>query len=193
MLRGRRGATLDQALERAPVVGELLTAAQDEAVAFRHDTIGTEHMLLALLGRRDTTASRLRGLGLELEVVRDEIRELVGDGPALEDTFDAEALEAIGVDLQAVRHRVEATFGEGALQRASRRRGGCGGAAFGIAPELKHALERARQNATRRGAPLGAADIALALAHQQDSVAARILDAHAIVPQSLARTLDATS
>jgi ATP-dependent Clp protease ATP-binding subunit ClpA len=174
--RGRLAATF----ELAPVVGELFATAQAEAIAFRHDSIGTEHVLLALIDRSDETGRVLRRLGLQLEDVRADIRRIVGEGPAPGAAFDAEALGAIGIDLQAVRRRVEETFGGGALERASRRRGRCGAAAFGIAPRLKVALERARRDAARRGAPPGAADVALSLAVERDSVAARILDAHAV-------------
>jgi ATP-dependent Clp protease ATP-binding subunit ClpA len=187
----RRRSKLAQTFERAPIVGELFAAAQDEAAAFRHDSIGTEHMLLALLGRSDETGSTLRSLGLELGGLRDEVRNLVGEGPAQQGAFDADALGAIGIDLQAVRDRVEAAFGEGALERASRRRGSCAGAAFGVAPQLKQALESARQHAERHDTPLSAADIALGLAQQRDSAAARILEAHAISPQSLRSVLEA--
>jgi ATP-dependent Clp protease ATP-binding subunit ClpA len=184
-LGGRRRAGVVRTFEVAPVVGELVAAAQAEAIAFRHDWIGTEHVLLALVGRDDETGRVLRGLGLEREGVRADVRRIVGDGPAPEEAFDAEALGAIGIDLQAVRRRVEETFGEGALERASRRRGRCGAAGFGVAPRLKLALERARRDAERRGAALGAADVALSLGEQRDSVAARILDAHSISPARL--------
>jgi ATP-dependent Clp protease ATP-binding subunit ClpA len=190
MLRGRRRRDkLPATFELAAVVDELFQAAQAEAIAFRHDFIGTEHVLLALLGRDDETGRALRGLGLELAGVRDDTRRIVGDGPAGDATFDAEALGAIGIDLHAVRQRVEATFGEGALERASRRRGSCGGAAFGVAPHLKRALERARAGAERRGTPLGTAAVALGLAEQRDSVAARILDAHGVTPERLRTAL----
>jgi ATP-dependent Clp protease ATP-binding subunit ClpA len=190
MLSGRRGrAKQSGTFAPPPVVGELFASAQDEAIALRHDSIGTEHVLLALIGRDDETGRTLRGLGLELTAVRDAARRIAGAGPAREGVFDAEALGAIGIDLQAVRERVEATFGEGALERASRRRGSCGGAAFGVAPRLKRALEAAHQDAAQSGAPLCAADVALALARQRDSVAARILDEHAISPERLRTAL----
>jgi ATP-dependent Clp protease ATP-binding subunit ClpA len=190
MLSGRRRrGKLAATFELSPVVGELFAAAQREAIAFRHDWIGTEHVLLAVLGRDDETGRTLRGFGLDLATVREDTRRIVGDGPAREAAFDADALGAIGIDLQAVRQRVEATFGEGALERASRRRGSCGAAAFGVAPRLKLALERARHDAARRSVPLSAADVALGLAQQRDSVAARILDAHAISPERLRAAL----
>ena len=60
-LRRRRSAP-SATFGRAPVVGELFAAAQVEAIAFRHDSIGTEHMLLALLELDDGS---LAALGLD--------------------------------------------------------------------------------------------------------------------------------
>ena len=46
MLSGRRRRSkLSETFDLAPVVGELFVAAQVEAIAFRHDWIGTEHVL----------------------------------------------------------------------------------------------------------------------------------------------------
>jgi ATP-dependent Clp protease ATP-binding subunit ClpA len=177
-------------LEPAPIVLELFDAARDEAAAFRHDFIGTEHVLVALVGRNDETGRALRRFDLDAEGVRADIRRLVGEGPAPEDVFDAEALRAIGIDLDAVRERVEAAFGGGALERAGRRPGQCGGADFGISPRLKQAVERAWQEAVRRDTELTAAAVAVGIAQQRDSVAARILDAHGISPERLCAALD---
>jgi ATP-dependent Clp protease ATP-binding subunit ClpA len=184
LLRRRRRPTT---FELAPVVRELFAAAQDEANALHHDRIGSEHVLLALIGRDDGTGRTLRGLGLELPAVRADTRRLVGEGP--DPAFDADALGAIGIDLHAVRQRVEATFGEGALERAARRQGRCGAAAFGISPRLKQALARARHDAERGGTPLTSADVAVALAAQRDSTAARLLDAHGISAPELRAAL----
>ena len=182
--RGRRSRD-SGTIELAPVVEELFAAAQNEAILFRHDFIGTGHVLLALLGRDDETGSALRGLGLRVAGVREDARRIVGDGPVPEAAFDAEALGAIGIDLEAVRQRVETTFGEGALERAQRGRGSCGGAAFGITPHLKRALESARREAERSGTHVGAAHVALGLAEQRDSVAARILETRGISAERL--------
>jgi ATP-dependent Clp protease ATP-binding subunit ClpA len=190
--RRRRRGTLADGFELAPVVGELFATAQDEAIAFRHDSIGTEHVFLALIGRNDETGRLLRGLGLELASVRADTRRIVGDGPAREGAFDAEALAAIGIDLHAVRERVEETFGEGALERASRRRGSCGAAGFGVAPRLKLALERAREDAARRQTPLSTAHVALSLGQQRDSVVACMLDARSITLERLHEALSAS-
>src|SRR4051794_36888229 len=145
----RRNTQLARTLERSPLVAELLTAAQHEAAALRQDSVGTEHMLLAIVGRADETARTLRGNGLAPESIREHVRRLAGAGLAPQDAFDSEALGAIGIDLPAIRERVEATFGEGALERASRHPGTCIGSAFGVAPELKRALEHAQIDAAR--------------------------------------------
>ena len=65
----------------APIVSELFAAAQVEAIAFRHDFIGTEHVLLALLARDDQVGRALRKLGLDLAGVREDVRGIVGQGP----------------------------------------------------------------------------------------------------------------
>jgi ATP-dependent Clp protease ATP-binding subunit ClpA len=178
-------------IQLAPVIAELFEAAQGEAIAFRHSFIGSEHVLLALLGRNDEAGRVLRQLGLDADGVRADVRRIVGEGPAPEEVFDADALRAIGIDLKAVRERAEAAFGGGALERARLRRGHCGGAAFGISPRLKQAIERASKETAQGGAELTAAAVALGLAHQRDSVAARILDAHGISPERLGAALRA--
>ena len=164
----------------APLVAELFAAAQVEAIAFRHDFIGTEHVLLALLKREDEVGRALRELGLDIGR-RCDVRRLVGDGPEPETVFDADALARVGVDLDAVRERVEATFGEGALERAGRAEGRCGGGtAFGVSPRLKRALESARCDAAERHEEPTAAHVLIGMARQRDSVAARILDSHGV-------------
>jgi ATP-dependent Clp protease ATP-binding subunit ClpA len=172
-----------------PVVRELLAAAREEALAFRHDSIGTEHVLLALLRREDETGRALTHLGLDTAGVRAHVRRIAGDEPTPGAAFDADALGSIGIDLEAVRERIEASFGEGALDRASRRRGTCGGA-LGVSPRLKQALERALREAALRGDRPTAADVALGLVLQRESLAADILEAHAISPERLRTALD---
>jgi hypothetical protein len=175
--RRARGSTA----EPAPVVAELLAAAEEHARAFRHDVIGTEHVLLALCARDDPAGRALRELGLDAAGARDDILRFAGPRAI----FDADALGAIGIDLDAVRERAEDTFGDGALERAWRRGGRCAGAAFGIAANLKQALERARRSALGRGVELTAGDVAVALGEQPGAIAARILSDRRISPQSL--------
>ena len=94
--------------------------ATEEARRLGHGYLGTEHLLLGLLGEEHAAGRVLRSLGVDRERVRDEVVRIVRDGgpPA---TPDAEALETIGIDLDAVRRRVEETFGPGALERVRRR------------------------------------------------------------------------
>jgi ATP-dependent Clp protease ATP-binding subunit ClpA len=57
--------------------------AQEEARRQQHNYIGTEHILLGLLGVPDGLASRvLKGVGMSLEAARDEVTAIVGTGAA---------------------------------------------------------------------------------------------------------------
>jgi ATP-dependent Clp protease ATP-binding subunit ClpA len=95
---------------------EVVTRAQLEARSLRHNYVGTEHVLLGLLGQAEDPATRvLEGLGVAREAVREAVREIIGMGPLIEP--DQVALEAIGIDLQEVRRRTEEAFGPGALER----------------------------------------------------------------------------
>ena len=60
---------------------EALERAVDEAKRLDHNYIGTEHQLLALLGDADSVGARvLRGLGVELGDVREEVERMIGRG-----------------------------------------------------------------------------------------------------------------
>jgi ATP-dependent Clp protease ATP-binding subunit ClpA len=185
LVRRRRGR---ERVDIAPIVAELFIAAETEAIKYRHDFIGTEHVLLALVVRDDRTGRALRRLGLDAASVREDVRRIVGEGPTPETIFDANALATIGIDLDAVRARAEETFGEGSLERARRRRGRCDAAGFGVSPRLKQALHVAR-TAAPEGTDMTAEDVALGLAGQRDSVASRILDAHDVSPDRLRAAL----
>ena len=55
--------------------------AQDEARRLQHNYIGTEHVLLGLLGESGGLACQaLQGFGMSLDSARDEVRALVGTG-----------------------------------------------------------------------------------------------------------------
>jgi len=57
--------------------------AQEEARRGQHNYIGTEHVLLGLLGEPDGLACRaLAGVGMSLEAARDEVMAIVGTGAA---------------------------------------------------------------------------------------------------------------
>ncbi len=93
---------------------EVVTAAQEEARELGHRYIGTEHLLLALLGpHRGGGAAVMAGAGLDRERVRASITGLVG--PSALGASDAAALRSIGIDLDAIRAKLEQHFGPGAL------------------------------------------------------------------------------
>jgi ATP-dependent Clp protease ATP-binding subunit ClpA len=94
---------------------QVVTDAQDEARRLRHAYIGTEHLLLALIGQGNTMPGRiLVHHGLDHVRASATLERLLGMGG---DALDADLLDKIGIDLGAVREKVEAAFGPGALDR----------------------------------------------------------------------------
>jgi Clp amino terminal domain, pathogenicity island component len=74
-----------------------LTLAQDEAQRFRHNYIGTEHLILGLLRVDDCVAARvLRNLGAEPSRVRTAVEFIIGHG-------DLPAVGEVGLTPQAKR------------------------------------------------------------------------------------------
>jgi ATP-dependent Clp protease ATP-binding subunit ClpA len=58
-----------------------IALAQEEARGLHHNYIGTEHLLLGLLGEPDGLAFRaLQGFGVTLEGIRQEVTDMVGTG-----------------------------------------------------------------------------------------------------------------
>jgi ATP-dependent Clp protease ATP-binding subunit ClpA len=93
-----------------PEARQVVEGAQQQARELRHDRIGTEHLLLALLTRQGTTSSAVLGRhGLTRAAVAGDVARFTGT------ELDAQALTSVGIDLDAVRSSVEATFGPGAL------------------------------------------------------------------------------
>ena len=59
---------------------QVVVLAQDEARALRDDHIGTEHLLLGLMREEPGVAARVLGeAGLDVDVVRDRLRAIVGE------------------------------------------------------------------------------------------------------------------
>ncbi|MGE4565991.1 MAG: Clp protease N-terminal domain-containing protein, partial [Victivallaceae bacterium] len=62
-----------------PRARQVLVLAGKEALRFNHDTVGTEHLLLALLSLGEGVAvDALKALGLQLEQLRFEVEKLCG-------------------------------------------------------------------------------------------------------------------
>ncbi len=95
---------------------QTVVQAQAEAAALHHPRIGTEHLLLGLVGLATPTSAALARHGLTRDAVSESVTVLV-------DELDAEALTTLGIDLDAVRERVKSAFGPGALEDPARRRG----------------------------------------------------------------------
>ena len=138
--------------------------AQTEARELGHSTIGTEHLLLALIGDGESpVAAALRDAGADRGSVRAAVVRHVGDrngGAAAladRDAEDAAALKAIGIDLEAVRAAIEENFGAGALhlpRPAPKRKGILGRFYAGtnhipFSPRAKKVLELALREALR--------------------------------------------
>jgi ATP-dependent Clp protease ATP-binding subunit ClpA len=130
-----------------------LVLAQAEAVAFGHNFLGTEHIVLGMLAEGEGIAAKvLTARGLALEGAREAVEEMLGRGSGgAPPVADAEALAAIGIDLDAITNAVEAAFGKGALDRARSkgRRLGVGGVPF--VPRAKKALELSLREALALG------------------------------------------
>lgn len=95
---------------------DVVIQAQQEARELHHRWIGTEHVLLSLLGTPDAPGvATLTRLGVTAERAHEAVLAVAGDGAEGLGEQDTEALKALGIDLDEVRKRAEETFGEGAL------------------------------------------------------------------------------
>jgi prophage maintenance system killer protein len=78
--------------------------AQEEARLLNHNYVGTEHLLLGLLGEgEDVAAKALESLGISIEAVRAQVEELIGHGeraPAGHLPFTPRAKKALELSLR---------------------------------------------------------------------------------------------
>jgi ATP-dependent Clp protease ATP-binding subunit ClpA len=59
----------------------VVVLAQEEARMLNHNYLGTEHILLGLIGEGEGVAARaLESLGISLEAVRQQVEEIIGQG-----------------------------------------------------------------------------------------------------------------
>jgi ATP-dependent Clp protease ATP-binding subunit ClpA len=95
--------------------------AQKHARRLGHRYIGCEHLLLAAVFVDQPASAVLHERGITPERVEEVIvRQIgLGGGTDLFHGLNQQALASIGIDLDAVRARIEASFGPGALARAS--------------------------------------------------------------------------
>jgi ATP-dependent Clp protease ATP-binding subunit ClpA len=172
-----------------PAARQVVVRAQDEAHAFGHPWLGTEHLLLGVLAEPQAPGvSVLTDLGVTVDTGRAALRQLVGTGGLCE--TDADALRTLGIDLDEVRRRVEASFGPGALdhpphprgrrRRRPRRRSRCEPADvtghLSFMPRAKRALERAHREALALGNPdIGVEHLLLGLLDPRSNMAVELL------------------
>ncbi len=162
----------------------VVQTAQEEARALAHGFIGTEHLLLGLLGVEDGVAATvLIQAGLTETDIREEISRRVGSG-RFGHGSEADALRVIGIDVDAVREEVEKSFGPGALDRPRmerrrrwrRRRCTVASPHLSLSPRAKKVLELSlREALALRHGYIGTEHILLALLREGEGLAARIL------------------
>ena len=83
---------------------QVLTLAQKEAEASGHSYIGTEHLLLAMLRVPGTAQKVLSDMGIEVEQVRERIRQVLGRNERI-------VIDQI-IPTSRVKHVIELAFGE---------------------------------------------------------------------------------
>jgi ATP-dependent Clp protease ATP-binding subunit ClpA len=164
-----------------------VVAAHDEARRAGHDTIGCEHLLLALVTDRHSIAGQAAAAaGLDAVGLRAQI-------PGAAPPLDAEALASLGIDLDTVRRAVEAAFGPGALDRGPRPRPGRRAGHLPISREMKKSLELALRCAVGlKDRGIGPGHLLLGIIDQGDNAALRALagagvDARAVRLDLIAR------
>lgn len=128
---------------------EAVVAAQKHARDLNSSRIETPHVLLGII---ETAEPGLKAALNDEGYSADTVRAAIADGVCFGDR-DAHALGSIGIDLDSVRASLEATFGEGALDRSEPKKLGwfqrrTGHIAF--APASKKALELSLREAIAR-------------------------------------------
>lgn len=96
----------------------VIVTAEQQAGQLHHPFIGTEHLLLGLLGVEGTIAYEALRDKINIEQARSAILEKRGPSqPTRAGIVEpTEALAAIGIDLESIRRNAEQSFGPGALR-----------------------------------------------------------------------------
>jgi ATP-dependent Clp protease ATP-binding subunit ClpA len=160
---------------------DAVVRAQEEARALGHNYLGTEHLLLGVLGAPGEPA--VEGLAVTASDVRRDLLRIIGPGRRL----DARALADIGIDLDEVRRRVDAAFGPGALDAA---RPGCASGMLSFTPRAKKVLELAVREARALGrGEIAPEHIVLGILREGEGVAAQILAPRGVTYAGVRRAL----
>jgi ATP-dependent Clp protease ATP-binding subunit ClpA len=169
----------------------VVVLAQEDARERADNSIGSEHLLLALCRASDTRgAALLAARGVTVATVEEDLRRSAPpDGPTLP---DRDALASVGIDLDEVRDRIEEAFGPGALEStraAGRRRRLWGHIPFERG--AKKVLELALREAIRRGdRSIGSEHIVLGMLHSETGRASELLHARGLTLHGMRAVLD---
>jgi ATP-dependent Clp protease ATP-binding subunit ClpC len=156
-----------------------IVLSQDEAISLGHDFIGTEHLLLGLIGVREGIAGQiLSERGVTADRVRGQaVRMLEAAGvPATGARAATEALASIGIDVDEIRRRAEENFGPGRFYFPRP----------AYTPEAKKALQYTLREAVALGHDdIGTEHMLLGLIAAGEGVGFRALDALDVDPAAL--------
>ena len=156
---------------------QTVVLAQQEARELHSGHIGTEHLLLGVVGQGGTpVADVLVRHGVTRQSTIEAVARFSG-GSGL----DAEALGAVGIDLDAVRERVEATFGPGALDAAGPGSRGARSGHIPFTPRAKKVLELSlREAIALKSRSIGDGHIVLGLLREGEGLAAKVISERGI-------------
>jgi ATP-dependent Clp protease ATP-binding subunit ClpA len=159
----------------------VVARAAEDARTYGHDHIGTEHLLLGLLGPdAGTSRQLLLDAGLDAGRIEHEV-ERRGRPSGFFSDEEAEALRTVGIDVEAVLQRMEQTFGPDAvLAPPSPRRGpfrrARAAARSRFTPRAKKVLELSLREAIRcQDDHIGSEHILLGLLREGRGCAVSIL------------------
>jgi ATP-dependent Clp protease ATP-binding subunit ClpA len=161
---------------------QTVVLAQQEARDLHSGHIGTEHLLLGLVGQGGTpVADVLDRHGLDHASAVSAIARFTGSAG-----LDADALGAVGIDLDAVRQRVEATFGPGALDSPGRKRGREVSGHIPFTPRAKKVLELSlREAVAMKSSSIGDGHILLGMLREGEGLAMKVISDRGIDPATL--------
>jgi ATP-dependent Clp protease ATP-binding subunit ClpA len=151
---------------------QVVRQAQEEARQLRNPYVGTEHLLLALLGGDgDPAAQALHSRNIDPDDLR---RRIAGIVTSPGDALDPEALATLGIDLEEVRRVTEASFGPGALDVRGGKPVPSGHIPF--SKRAKKTLELSLREALRLGHKyIGTGHILLGILRESEGLAALVL------------------
>jgi len=130
---------------------EVLKYAEEEARGFKHNYIGTEHLLLGLIREEESVAAKvLQSMGVELNKVRSAVEFIIGRGDRLvqgEIAFTPRSKKVLELALDEARQLNHEYVGPEHILLGLIREGGI---AAGVFESLGVHLEKAR-NAVLKG------------------------------------------